>query len=113
MVIAEMSFPSRSAKLSLLILGLLALSAGPALWSSHSLPFWLGAKAAFANSPDETLNPPPNPPPGKSRSAALPGMASTHWDAASVASTRPTATLGRFERLLLVWRHYLAPVFRI
>lgn len=80
------------------------------LWSSHSTPFWVGAKAAYANSPDETLNPPPNPPPGKYRSAALPGMASTHRD---VASTRPTAQLGRFERLLLVWKLYLVPVFRI
>lgn len=108
-----MSFPSRFARLSLLILGLFALSAGPALWSSHSTPFWLGAKAAYANSPDETLNPPPNPPPGKYRSAALPGMASTHRDVATVASTRPTVELGRFERLLLVWRHYLASLIRI
>ncbi len=112
MVIAEMSFPSRYAKLSLLILGLLALSAGPALWSSHSTPFWVGAKTAYANSPDETLNPPPTPPTGKYHSAAMPGMASTHRDVASVASTRPTVELGRFERMLLVWKHYLALALR-
>ena len=104
-----MNFLSRHARLALLTFGLLALSAVPALWSSHSTPFLFEVKAAYANSPDETLNPPPQPP---HRSAALSGMASYHRDVTSVAPTRPTVELGRFERLLLVWRHYLAPVLR-
>ena len=110
---SEMDLLSRHSKLALLLLVLFALTAGPGIWTSHPTVSWIAAAPAWAGSPDETLKPPPNPPPG-SRAAAFSGLgtAPRGVTAVSVTSTRPSRGLERLEHLVIVWKLYLRHALR-
>lgn len=108
----KMDLLSRHAKLALLLLVLFALTSCPGIWTSHHSVSWIAAAPAWAGSPDETLHPPPNPPPG--RAAALSGFEMTSRGATTgiVTPTRPDRGLTRLERLAIVWRLYLGHALR-
>lgn len=106
-----MSLLSRFSKLALLVFALLALTATLGTWSPHSSG-WLSVTPAWASSPDETLNPPANPP--KSKAAAMHWQTSAQSGVTSAVSARTQAVSVRtyLGRLVIVWKVSLASVLR-
>ena len=94
-----------------LILLFLLASMLPISWSSSGSQFRLGASVVWAGSPDETLNPPPEPP----KRARLLGSMGTTVTTEAVSSTRLESTrtgLSWTQRFGFVWSFYLSKVLR-
>jgi hypothetical protein len=104
---------SGSARLAgLLIVLFMLASMLPTSWSSSGSYFSPGATSAWAGSPDETLNPPPEPP----KKGAAFGYA-TYTTTEATSRTRLDATVSRTgwslaERFGFAWRYYLSRVLR-
>jgi|GEM_PF-2070845 hypothetical protein len=105
---------SRSAKLAgLLTLLFLLASMLPISWSSSGSQFRSGVSVAWAGSPDETLNPPPEPPRKAHTWATYNSTVTT--EAASTArlgSSQIRTGWSWTERFGFVWNYYLSKVLR-
>jgi hypothetical protein len=110
----RMSLLSRVFKFALLLFLVLALTATPELWSPHSIGSWLSATPAWASgSPDETLNPHPQPPSPKHAASLYGQRNANRGDLPAVGARTQASTLrARFERFVLVARISLTFVLR-
>lgn len=81
----------------------------PVSWSSSGTNTGLGVTSAWAGSPDETLNPPPQPP--KKGGSLTDGMSVTS-PTATVESARTRTGWSWTESFGLTWNYYLSKVLR-
>lgn len=103
---------SSSVKLSgLLTLLFLLASTLSVSWSSFGPQLHPGATLAWAGSPDETLNPPPEPP-KKGTSYGYATTVTTDATYAKLESKGLRTELSWTERIGIVWNYYLSKVLR-
>lgn len=106
---------SGSTRLCFLIVLFMLATMLPASWSSSGSYEGPGATSAWAGSPDETLNPPPEPP-KKGTTPGTPGTydgtATTDATASSLESARIRTGWSWTEGFGFAWRYYLSQVLR-
>ena len=100
---------SGSARLACLLVLFVIATMLPVSWSSGS---YVGPclTSAWAGSPDETLNPPPEPP-KKGATLGMYGTSAT-IDGTSLESARIRTGWSWTERFGLAWKYYLSKVLR-
>jgi hypothetical protein len=81
----------------------------PVSWSSSGTYVGPGATSAWAGSPDETLNPPPEPP---KKGATLVTYGTSATTGARLESARTRTGWSWTESFSLTWRYYLSKVLR-
>ena len=112
--VSHMRLLSGSTRLAGLLIVLFTLATMlPSSWSSSGSYVCPGATSAWAGSPDETLNPPPEPP----KKGASFGSYATSTTTEATIRTRLDATVSRTgwswtERFGFAWRYYLSKVLR-
>ena len=103
---------SGSAKLACILTVLLMLATMlPASWSTSGSFVRPGASNAWAGSPDETLNPPPEPP-KKGGSLYDATSVTTEASATRLESARIKTGWSWTERFGFAWRYYMSRVLR-
>lgn len=104
---------SGSTRLTCLLITLFALASMlPASWSSSGPSYLPGASNAWAGSPDETLNPPPEPPKKGATLGDYGTTATTESSATRLESTATETGGSWLESFGFAWRYYLSRVLR-
>ena len=108
--VSHMRLLSGSTRFALLLVLFVLATMLPVSWSSSGTNVGLGVTSAWAGSPDETLNPPPEPP----KKGAQFGMSVTQETkvVTSVESARARTGWSWTERFGLTWSYYLSKVLR-
>ncbi|HET9251200.1 MAG TPA: hypothetical protein VFP58_03710 [Candidatus Eisenbacteria bacterium] len=102
---------SGSTRLACLLIVLFMLATVlPVSWSSSGSLMAFGARSAWAGSPDETLNPPPEPPKKGATLATYGNSATT--ERTSLESSRIRTGWSWTERFGFAWEYYLSKVLR-
>ena len=103
---------SGSTRFAILLVLFVLATMLPVSWSSSGTNVGLGVTSAWAGSPDETLNPPPEPP--KKGAQFGYGTSVTHEArvTTSVESARARTGWSWTERFGLTWNYYLSKVLR-
>ena len=81
-------------------------------WSSFGPQLHSGATAAWAGSPDETLNPPPEPPKKGSSFGYGTSVTTTAATSMKLESKGIRTELSWTQRIGIVWSYYLSKVLR-
>jgi hypothetical protein len=97
---------------SLLIALFLLASMLPVSWSGSGSSYLPGASNAWAGSPDETLNPPPEPPKKGSTLGDYGTQATTEASGTRLESTETSTGWSWLESFGFAWRYYLSRTLR-
>ena len=111
--VTNMRLLSGSTRLACLLIVLLMVATMlPASWSGSGSYFRSGATSAWAGSPDETLNPPPEPPKKGSTLGDATSVTTEATSVTSLESGRIRTGWSWAERFGFAWRYYLLKVLR-
>jgi len=104
---------SGSARLACYLIALFLLASMlPVSWSGSGPSYLPGASNAWAGSPDETLNPPPEPPKKGATLGDYGTQATTEASGTRLESTDTSTGWSWLERFGFAWRYYLSRTLR-